>query len=86
MASVSGFGPYDRYMGKGDGAHQLVNDHVNDKDQTFKFGNSNLKQGRIPFGFRVVILGRSSTSVNSSLMGRTEFMTSTAFTEKTYCL
>ena len=21
-------------MGKGDGAHQLVNDHVNDKDQT----------------------------------------------------
>jgi hypothetical protein len=39
-------------MGKGDGAHQLVNDHVNDKaDQTFKFGNSNLKQGRIPFAF-----------------------------------
>ena len=78
---MSGFGPYDRYMGKVDGAHQLVSDHDDDVNDS----HSNLKQGRIPFGFRVVILGRSSTSVNSSLMGRTEFMASTAFTEKTYC-
>lgn len=41
LSSVSGLNPYNSYLGKVDGAHQLFTDHENDQRMTYKIGRDN---------------------------------------------
>ena len=60
LSSVSGVNPYNSYLGKVDGGHQLWNDHENDQNMTYKIGR---------FNHWAEIFGRGVHMKSSSIYG-----------------